>query len=257
MKDFIIVFQWIKRRYIISISNGLSTELYNPELTLDIIEKSMIYAKRNNRKKVTKQDINKNFNFDYELYNKMNSEDKKIVAYHEAGHFIVGKLSENVKNLKTTAITIIPAEDFLGATMFEFEPEKQMSCDIDYYIDNIATDLAGRVAETILHKDSKKYTSGADSDLNNATNTARAIITQFGMVEDCGENMAFLGNFDYSDFSLLSNENKEQINQETKKLINKAYARAKDILENNLYEVLDETDLDRICKEYFDEKKLY
>lgn len=250
-------------QYIICVSGAFSTELALPELTVDIVEKSMIYAKRKHEKKVTKQSINKNFNFDYELYNSMSLEDKKIVAYHEAGHFVVSKLSENIRNYKTTAITIVPGEDFLGITTFQFEPEKQLSCDINYYIDNIAVDLAGRVAETLLAEDHpKRYTSGANSDLQHATNTARAIITEFGMIENFGENMAFLGNYDFSDFSLLSDENKSQINEETKKLIKMAYERAEEILKSNSSlldsiakellnnEILDEIDLDRICKQF-------
>lgn len=110
-------------QYIISISNAFHTEIAEPEFTLDIIEKSMIYAKRTGSKLVTRKFVNKNFKFNYKLYKRMSIEDKKIVAYHEAGHFIVNKLSENIRNLKTTAITIIPAEDFLGVTTFEFEPE--------------------------------------------------------------------------------------------------------------------------------------
>lgn len=246
--------------YIISVSGAFCTDLYNPELTLDIIEKSMIHAKRNQKKEVTRQLINKNFNFDYELYNESSEEDKNIVAYHEAGHFAANWLSENIRNLRTTAITIVPAEDFLGMTLFEFEPEKQLSCNRDYYVDNIAVDLAGRAAEEIFH--TKGYTSGANSDLQKATNTARAIITEFGMIKDCGENMAFLGNYDFGDFSLLSDENKRQINEETKKLIDEAYQRAKTMLQENrplldsvakallANEVLDEKDLNRICKEY-------
>lgn len=257
-------------QYIICVSGAFSTELALPELTVDIVENSMIYAKKEHLKEVTKQVINKNFNFDYNLYNKMRSIDKKIVAYHEAGHFVVGKLSENIRNYKTTAITIVPAEDFLGVTTFQFEPEKQLSCDIDYYIDNIAVDLAGRVAETLLGTNQpKRYTSGANSDLQNATNTARAIITEFGMIENFGENMAFLGNNSFSDFSLLSDENKNQINEETKKLIELAYNRAKKILKDNMplldsiarellnNEVLDEVDLNRICKEVEEGKALY
>lgn len=247
-------------KYIISVSTAFSTELCNPELTLDIVEKSMVYAKRKKQKEVTKQCINQNFNFNYELYNEMSEEDKLITAYHEAGHFVVNFLSENIRNQKTTAITIVPSEDFLGITLFEFEFEKQLSCNREYYVDNIAVDLAGRAAEEICH--TQGYTSGAISDLNHATNIARAIITEYGMIKECGENMAFLGNYDYADFSLLSDENKFQINQETKKLIEEAYERARKILQENKplldnvakellsNEVLDEKDLTRICKEY-------
>lgn len=244
--------------YIINVSGAYRSQLAEPELTLDIIEKSMINAKRANISQVTRKEINKNFNFNYELYRKMAINDKKIIAYHEAGHFVVSHTSENIKDFKTTAITIVPGEDFLGITTFQFEPEKQLLCDINYFIDNIAVDLAGRVAEKIL---GNNYSSGADSDLRKATNTARAIITQFGMLESYGENMALVDDNNFLSLSLLSDENKAKINEETTKLIAKAYERAKQLLSDNMTllervanellnnEILDEVDLRRICKE--------
>lgn len=249
--------------YIVSVSSAFSSDISNPGLAVNFIEKSMIVAKRHKHKEVTKGDINTNFNFDYELYNKMSPEDKTITAYHEAGHFIVSKMSEHIKNYKTTAITIVPAENFLGVTMFEFEPEKQTSCDSDYFIDNIATDLAGRVAEMILKGNSRKakLTSGAYADLKNATQTARNIITEFGMIENCGHNMTYFCNYDLSDLALLSEERKKMIDHETKKLIEEAFNRANKILNENRElldliaqellsnEVLDEKDLDRLCNQ--------
>ena len=246
--------------YTVSVSAAFFSEMCNPGLAINFIEKSMIVAKRRKHKKVTKKDINANFNFNYELYNKMSYEDKKITAYHEAGHFIVSKMSENIKNMKTTAITIVPAEYFMGVTMFEFEPEMQTSCDSDYYIDNIASDLAGRVAEKILQGEKSKYTSGAVADLKNATQTARDIVTEFGMIEKCGKNMTYFCNHDLSDLALLSEERKRLIDSATQELIDKAYKRATEILTENRKlldliadallsnEVLDEKDLNRMCE---------
>ncbi len=248
-------------KYIINVSSAISSELCNPELTLDIIEKSMIVARRKHRKEVTRKDVNSNFNFNYELYSKMSKEDKKITAYHEAGHFIVSKMSENIKNIKTTAITIVPAEDFLGATMFEFEPEKQESCDVQYYIDNIAVDLAGREAEIIFTNSEKHLTSGAYQDLISATQTARDIVTSYGMIDNVGHNMSYLGIEDFTNISLLSENIKNEINSAVEKLILDAENRAKEILNEHKpllerlakelmsNEILDESDLERICRE--------
>lgn len=249
-------------RYIISVSAAFYTELCNPALTVEIIEKSMIVAKRKHKKAVTKKEINYNFNFKYDMYRKMSLEDKEITAYHEAGHFIVGKLSKNIRNYKTTAITIVPSEDFLGVTMFEFEPEKQTSLDINYYIDQIAIDLAGRIAEIIYFNSEDRTSSGASSDLENATETARQIVTRFGMYSGCGKNMAYFGNTDdITSLFLLSEDIKNNIDKATNELIQKAKKRAEDILTQNITllhrlakelitnEVLDESDLNRICKE--------
>ena len=250
--------------YIVSVSNAFqTTSISNPGLALNFIEKSMIVAKRHKHSTVLKEDINSNFNFNYKLYNAMSGEDKKVTAYHEAGHFIVSKMSENIKNYKITAITIVPAENFLGVTLFEFEPEKQTFCDLDYFIDNIATDLAGRVAETILNgnANSSKFTSGAYSDLKDATQTARDIVTEYGMIDSVG-NMTVFCNYDLSDLALISEERKKLIDTETQKLINKAFCRAQDILMKNRElldaianalienDVLDEKDLDSLCNQY-------
>lgn len=247
--------------YTISVSSAFDSELCNPGLTLNFIEKSMIVAKQKGHKEVTKEDVNLNFNFNYELYSQMSDEDKKITAYHEAGHFLVTRKSENIKNYKTTAITIVPSDYFLGVTLFEMEVEKQTSCDTDYYIDVIASDLAGRVAELILQEEdgTNKITSGAASDLKNATGVAREIVTEYGMLESCGQNMTYFCNYDLSDLALLSDERKKLIDQETQKLIDLAYKRAEEILRKNinllhliarellLNEVLDEKDLEILC----------
>lgn len=253
--------------YIISVSGAFDSEMYNPGLTMNFVEKSMIVAKRRNEKEVSRKSVNSNFNFNYELYRQMSKEDKECTAYHEAGHFIVQKLSGNIRNYRTTAITIVPAEYFLGVTLFDFEYEKQISMDMDYYIDLIAIDLAGIAAEKIYYGSDSKFSSGGSADFEHATETARALITSYGMVKECGENMAYLGNPDLISLSLLSEEIKNNIDVKTKELIVKAEERAKNILDNNRLlldkiaeglienEVLDEKDLDRICKEVEEEKK--
>ena len=248
--------------YTVSVSTAFDSEMCNPGLTLNFIEKSMIYAKSNNRREVTKADVNSNFNFDYELYEEMTPEDKRITAFHEAGHFVVSRLSDNIKNYRTTAITIIPSDYFLGITLFEFEPEKQSSLDVDYFIDSIAVDLGGRVAESFLNQDGQeRFTSGASSDLREATQTARNIIAKYGMIET-SKNVRYFCSYDRYDIALLSEDRKRIIDEETHELINKAYDRANEILTNNKEllarianellqnEVLDYTDLERICSEY-------
>lgn len=254
-------------QYIISVSAAFPSELYNPELTLDIIEKSMIVTKKKHKKKVTKKAVNYNLNFKYDMYKKMSLQDREIVAYHEAGHFVVSKMSKNIKNYKTTAITIIPSEDFLGVTLFEYQPEKQQSLDTDYYIDNIAVDLAGRVAEKIYLNCDDRYTSGARSDLVSATETARSIVAEYGMIDECGKNMAYLGELDLVRLSLISEKIRNSIDEESKKLIKKAEERATAILNENIdlliriasellsNEVLVERDLERICEEENEKKK--
>lgn len=254
--------------YVVNISDAFVTELCNPAIALEIIEKAMIVAKRKHRKEVTKKDINANFNFKYDMYRKMSAEDKKRIAYHETGHFLVNYLSENISNLKTSAITIVPAEDNLGITTFNFEYEKQINLSKDYFVDNIAVSLAGRVAENLLigENSSNKYTSGASQDLMDATETARRIITEYGMIDDLGKNMTYFPTGDASDLFLLSEDIKNKIDAETTKLVQEAYSRAECLLKDNFVlldrianellnnDVLDEIDLRQICNDEADKK---
>ena len=254
--------------YIISVLSVFKNEMYNPGLAMNLIEKSMIVAKRRKEKVVSRKAVNYNLNLNYEFYRQMSKEDKEVTAYHEAGHFIVLKLSENIKNCKTTSITIVPAEDFLGQTTLCFEDEKQTSMDLDYFIDYMAVDLAGIVAEKIYYGADDKYTSGGSSDLKHVTETARNVIASCGMVKGRGENMSYLGNLDIENLVMLSDEIKNEIDLSTKELIRRAEERARNILNNNRAlldriakeliknDILDERDLDRICAEVQSEEAM-
>lgn len=251
--------------YMVSVSSAFSTNISNPGLVMNLIDKSIVVAARNKHTAITRKDVNYNFNFRYDLYNKMSYHDKQKSAYHEAGHFIVPKRSDNIKNYKITAITIVPAEDFLGITLLEYNQEKQAHLDADYFIDDIAADLAGRVAELILqgNDENAKYTAGAASDLKRATRTARAIVTEYGMIKSCGENMTYFCEYDFSDLMLLSEERKKIIDREVQNIIKIAYERAQKILTENRElldaiakslienEVLDEKDLNKICEKFY------
>lgn len=249
--------------YGISLSHIIPSEQCNPGKITHAIEKAMVIAKEKKHQSVTREDFNFNLNLDYEFFNSMSDEDKKITAYHETGHFLVTKMSENIRDIKTTAITIVPSEigDFLGVTLHTREMEKQISHNTDYLIDQIAYYLGGRVAEEILLGEEAKPTTGASSDLIYATQTARAIVTEFGMIDSYGKNMTSFCNYDLSDLALLSEENKQMIARETHSLIEKAYDRAKAILTQNKElleliaqklienQILDEKDLDSLCSQ--------
>lgn len=207
-------------------------EMYNPGLAINLIEKSMIVAKRRKEKVVSRKAVNYNLNLNYEFYRQ------------------------------------VPAEDFLGQTTLCFEDEKQTSMDLDYFIDYMAVDLAGIVAEKIYYGSDDKYTSGGSSDLKHVTETARNVIASCGMVKGRGENMSYLGNLDIENLVMLSDEIKNEIDLSTKELIRRAEERARNILNNNRAlldriakeliknDILDERDLDRICAEVQSEEAM-
>lgn len=249
--------------YAVSLSRLIPSEQCNPGKTVQAIEKAMIIARSRKHEDVTREDFNSNLYLDYEFFDSMSDEDKKMTAYHETGHFLVTKMSENIKDLKTTAVTIVPSEveGFLGVTLHIQESEKQTSFNTDYYIDVIAYYLGGRVAEEILLGKDAKPTSGASSDLKYATYYARTIVTEFGMVDTCSRNMTDFCNYGLDDLALLSETKKRLIDTQVQELIDEAYERAKTILTENrdlldliaqellTHRILDEKDLDRLCSQ--------
>ena len=245
-------------RYSIALSKIFPSELSCPGNILKNLEKAMIRASNENHKDVTREDVKHSFNFDFELFEGISDEEKRITAFHEAGHFIVVRMSENIRNYATTLITIIPSDEFMGITAYDFDVKKQTYMNMDYFIDSIASDLGGRVAEEILLGKEFKPSTGAASDLQHATQLARDVVTIYGMTSVSG-NMSDFCRYDILDYSLLSEEKKQNIDKEVQRIIEACYDRAKEILlkETELLkaiaeellsnEVLDEHDLDRIC----------
>lgn len=249
-------------RYTIAVSMDFSVEICNPEYTLDIIEKAMIISKRRKEKEVSRYAIMHSLNLDFEMFKKTSQVDRELTAYHEAGHYIVGQMSTNIPNFKPTAISIVPADDmsFSGVTLFDYQLEKQAYADKNYYISLLAIDLAGREAEKLYFKDSERFTSGAASDLSSAKNMARKIVTMLGMT-DLGDNKTYLAvDSEATDLMFLSEDIRNQIDSEVKKLLNIASRKAEDILVKNrelldriaqellVNMVLDEQDLLEICE---------
>ena len=247
-------------RYAIALSEIFPSELSCPGNVLKNLEKAMIVARCEMHEEVTHDDVKHIFDFNFDLFNGIGDDEKKLTAYHEAGHFIICKMSEYVRNLDAKIITIIPTDYFLGVTSFDYDLKKQVHSDIDYFIDLIACDLGGKVAEEILLGENFKPSSSASADLQNAIQTARTIVTIYGMTSSSGNTIDFCG-IDSLDYSLLTEKRKKEIKAEVQDIIQKAYTRAKAILhqESQLLEViaeellrkevLDEYALDRICSD--------
>ena len=91
----------------------------------------------------------------------MSKEEKTATAYHEAGHFIVNKFSKQLSNTVTLAVSIMPAEEYLGVNVCEPNDETVFT-NKDYFIQLIARYLGGRIAEKMY---TKQLSAGASSDL--------------------------------------------------------------------------------------------
>lgn len=217
--------------YIILISSCFNYETSNPDRTIDLVDLSMVMAKSDGKQVVDKKSVLKNFDINFKKFEKMDYKVKKSTAYHEAGHYLVWRFSGRLQNLDGIAISIMPASDYLGVTIFnKLDDEVTVSRDMEYFIDSIAMDLAGRVAEKMY---TNTISSGASSDLEKATRYAYSIVTRYGMMEEFGKNRVY---FDSENYTMCNEKAVDNINAEVDKVIDKAYERAEQILsENEVY----------------------
>ncbi len=244
-------------QYAIMIASCFAFEKKNPDKTLDLIDRAMVAAKRAGKTYVDKTSILKNFGIFFEMWKNMSDDSKKEVAYHEAGHYIVGKASGRLIRNNWQAVSIMPAEDYLGVTVYEEDDTKVPYCNLDYYIDEIAFDLGGRVAENMFRN---SFTSGASADLENATKMAFYVISKLGMGSEVEllKNQIFLN---CENYPMCTEESVNIINREVNKLINKSFERATQLIRENedileaiveaLLEkhIMSETELDKIWQD--------
>jgi len=213
--------------YIILCSSCFSFDNANPDKTLDLCDRSMAIAKMANKKAVTKLHINKVYEEFFEKYEKIGKKELSATAYHEVGHYIVTRLTKEHKAHNVVAISIIPTTDFLGVNIFE-KTDNIVSCDMDYAEAYLMSLLAGRVAQ---FKACKFIDSGASNDLKCAKEFAKSVITEFGMDDGEYKNIYLL------DDDLLDQKLTEQINYKVNALIQKAYSKAEEFIEDHWLEI--------------------
>lgn len=240
--------------FIIFAASCFQYETKNPDRTLDLIDRSMVVAKEAGRDTVTKNDVLENFAVNFESFKKMDPKFKKSTACHEAGHFVVHEMSGRLVDRRVTAISILPADSYLGVNVFE-RTDKEVFKTMDYYIDYLAECLAGREAEILMNVEAKN--SGVASDLDMATKQAYQIITEYGMVENY--NIAYLND---DEVKLISDKTVEKIQSAVEELLAKARARAQELLFDNYRlledvtrqllkkKMLSQKDLDKIVRDY-------
>ncbi len=160
----------------------------------------------------------------------MTEDEKKLTAYHEAGHAIVGL---NVpQHDPIHKATIIPRGGALGMVM-SLPERDQLSVSYTKYTSKIAMAMGGRVAEELIFG-KENVTSGASSDIQQASKIARAMVTQFGYAEELGfvdyanEQNSFLGN--YGGGTNHSADTQKIIDDKVKEIIDTGYETAKRIL---------------------------
>ncbi len=156
----------------------------------------------------------------------MSPEEKKLTAFHEAGHATVSWFLKNADPL--IKVTIIPRGKALGASWYL--PDERHNTTREQFLDKIASLLGGRVTEQMFFGTAE---TGALNDLERATKMAYAMVAFFGMSERIG-NLSYYdstGNSDMAFTKPFSEKTAQQIDEETKKILLEAEAMAREVIE--------------------------
>ena len=206
----------------------------------NLMNEAAIISARENRRFIKQGDIDRAFvkvGIGAEKKSRVISEkDKKITAYHEAGHAILFHVLPDVGPVHT--VSIIPTG--IGAAGYTMPlPEKdELFNTRGRMIQNIMVDLGGRIAEELIFDD---ITTGASQDIKQATQIARAMVTQYGMSEKVGmiqygsdDDEVFIGR-DLAHTKSYGNEVADTIDGEVKRIIDECYRKATDIIKQYDY----------------------
>jgi len=225
----------------------------------NLLNEAALLAVRRNKKEITMSEIDEATDRvlmgPAKVSHKYSENDRKLVAYHEAGHAVIGLKLRSASDVQK--VTIIPRGSAGGYNMMVPTEEKLCSTKSDL-LEQITGLLGGRSAEEITFGE---ITTGAHNDFEKATKIARAMVTEYGM-SDLGplqfeqpSGSVFLGR-DYNKPQHFSNEVANEIDMEMRKIINNCHKKAKDIISKNkdLLKLIAETllEYETLTKEQID-----
>ncbi|MEJ2726313.1 MAG: ATP-dependent zinc metalloprotease FtsH, partial [Deltaproteobacteria bacterium] len=215
----------------------------------NLINEAALLAARKNKTHVELEDLEQSRDkilLGLEREERISDEEKKAIAYHEAGHTLLAKLLPNVDPLQK--VTIIPRGRAMGATE-QIPQADRHNFSRSYLLNRIAIMLGGRVAEKIVYDD---ITTGAGDDLKNATQVARRMVCQWGMSERLGamtfkqgEEHPFLGR-ELTEPKDFSEHTAQVIDEEVQRIVHDMEKKAREVLEPN------RDKLDAIAKALFE-----
>lgn len=202
----------------------------------NLLNEAALLAVRRNKTKITMSEVDEATDRvlmgPAKTSRKYSESDRKLVAYHEAGHAVIGIKLKNASDVQK--VTIIPRGTAGGYNMMVPTEEKLCSTKTDL-LEQITGLLGGRTAEEIVFGE---ITTGAHNDFEKATKIARAMVTEYGM-SDLGplqfeqqEGSVFLGR-DYNKSQHFSNEVANEIDMEMRKIINDCHKDATEIIKKN------------------------
>ena len=202
----------------------------------NMLNEAAILAARNNRSKILMQDITEGINKVIMGPQKksllVTDKDKKITAYHESGHAILGKKLKNCEDVQE--VSIIPRGMAAGYTMSRPDSDDNHMT-YGKLNDEIAMIMGGRIAEEVFMDD---ISTGASNDIQKATDIAKRMVTEWGMSSKFGfmnlgqKEEIFVGR-DYQTKNSYSEKTASEIDEEIHKILHNNYVRAKKIIEEN------------------------
>jgi len=206
----------------------------------NLVNEAALFAARKNKRQVEMEDFEKakdKILMGAERKSMvMSEEEKRLTAVHEAGHAIVGRLVPD--HDPVYKVSIMPRGRALGITMFLPERD-QYSASLEKLESQISSLFGGRIAEEIVFG-RKKVTTGAQNDIERATNLARNMVTRWGLSERLGplayseeEGEVFLGR-SVTKHKMVSEETAHLIDEEIRSFIDRNYDRSERILKENL-----------------------
>ena len=201
----------------------------------NLMNEAALLAVRNDRRFITMEDVDeailKVSMGPEKKSRKMSEKARRLTAYHEAGHAIAGKYLEHTDPVHF--ITIIPRGQAGGFTLFRPQEDLENFSSRSELFENIVMSLGGRIAEKLFLDD---ISTGASSDIQNASNLARAMVTQYGMSEklgpisfDSADHSIFIGR-DFGQMKSYSEETASVIDEEVKRIFDEASALCEKLL---------------------------
>ncbi|HPN80782.1 ATP-dependent zinc metalloprotease FtsH [Dokdonella sp.] len=206
----------------------------------NLVNEAALFAARGNSREVSMQDFERakdKIMMGAERRSMIMSDDeKKLTAYHEAGHAIIGRLVPD--HDPVYKVTIIPRGRALGVTMYLPENDRY-SYNKENLISRLCSLYGGRVAEELIFG-ADKVTTGASNDIERATKMARNMVTKWGLSDKLGpiaygeeEDEVFLGR-SVTQHKNVSDETARRIDEEVREILDRAYARSTELLGENL-----------------------
>lgn len=200
----------------------------------NVLNESAIMAVRHNEDEITMADIDEAIDRvmmgPAKVSKTYDEKTKKLVAYHESGHAIVGLFMDNAQIVQK--VTIIPRGQAGGYNLMTPKEEKMMNTKNDL-LASITSFMGGRVAEELFFDD---VTTGASNDIERATNIAKDMVTLYGMSDlgpikyNSGSENVFLGR-DYNQPNNVSGQVAFEIDQEVRKIVNGCHDEAKKLIQ--------------------------